>query len=279
MDDIKNKKPINNKKMSNSKKKAYRKRKAKKSRINYKLKMWIISIIIILGILTLGTALLGGMLFKIDFIEVNGQSIYSREEIIESSGIKSGENLFLCNLSLAEKKIDSANPFIDNVKIKRKIPNKIIIQADGAEAGFAFRNQDNNIFIVSKRNKIIEQTEDIPENVLEIRGAELESYNIGDRIVYKNQAIKNIVDEIIEVTMEDNLTIDKIDITDITGISFRYDHRIKVFLGMPDDFDYKIATAKEILENKINEQERGKLDVSSIKNGGKSVFSPDYMID
>ena len=64
--------------------------------------------------------------FDIKKINVHGNVVVTEEEIIFSSGIVNGENIFSVSLSQAKDSISSMG-YIESVKIKRKLPSTIEI--------------------------------------------------------------------------------------------------------------------------------------------------------
>ena len=65
-------------------------------------------------------------LFNIKQINIQGNNKITNEEIISLSQIKIDENTYKTNIHKAQHKI-LENPYINDVKIKRKIPDKIVI--------------------------------------------------------------------------------------------------------------------------------------------------------
>ena len=70
--------------------------------------------------------------------------------------------------------------------------------------------------------------------------------------------------------------ITEIDATNMADISFTYENRIKVKLGIPEDLDYKIRTAMIIINDKIDSattvKTAGVLDVSRCNTTKRSYF-------
>ena len=64
--------------------------------------------------------------FEIKFIVVQGNKNVSREEIIELSSIYYGENIFRINKRNSIKSIFQ-NPFVKMIKIKRVLPDKVLL--------------------------------------------------------------------------------------------------------------------------------------------------------
>ena len=65
--------------------------------------------------------------FQVQSIEVEGISSLSEEKAITLSGIQKGENIFFVNTWAAKKSLRQ-NPFVQAVKVKRHLPNKILLQ-------------------------------------------------------------------------------------------------------------------------------------------------------
>ncbi len=70
--------------------------------------------------------LLKSDLFNLSEIEIVGNSILKKDEVINEEKLITKKNIFSYNLKDIKKEIQS-NPYVDDVKVKRKLPNKIII--------------------------------------------------------------------------------------------------------------------------------------------------------
>ena len=68
--------------------------------------------------------------FKVDTIEVTGNSRYTAQEIADSGGIHVGDNLFLVNKFSAAEAITRSLPYISSVRISRKLPDTLCIQVE-----------------------------------------------------------------------------------------------------------------------------------------------------
>ena len=62
------------------------------------------------------------LFFKVDTISVSGNDRYSRETILAASGVSEGDNLFLLNKYDAAAKITEALPYVESVRLSRKLP-------------------------------------------------------------------------------------------------------------------------------------------------------------
>lgn len=65
--------------------------------------------------------------FAAKTLEIKGNHVLSKEEIIKESGINPGDNIFAVNISKVRRKI-LANPWTAEVEVNRKIPSVIAIK-------------------------------------------------------------------------------------------------------------------------------------------------------
>ena len=120
-----------NKNISNNKKKpAVTKKISKKQEMAIKKRKLILKIIrtiILIGIL-IGTLIyiLLSPLFNIKDVTVTGNNKLSRKEIISLSEIRTEENIFKTSKNDIKNRIKT-NPYVENVKIRRKLPDKVEI--------------------------------------------------------------------------------------------------------------------------------------------------------
>lgn len=120
-----------NKNISNNKKKpAVTKKISKKQEMAIKKRKLILKIIrtiILIGIL-IGTLIyiLLSPLFNIKDVTVTGNNKLSGEEIISLSEIRTEENIFKTSKNDIKNRIKT-NPYVENVKIRRKLPDKVEI--------------------------------------------------------------------------------------------------------------------------------------------------------
>ena len=65
--------------------------------------------------------------FKVDTIEVTGNSRYTQEEIVEVTGIEKGDNLYGWNKFAIAQRLRQTLPYIGEVTIRRALPSTILI--------------------------------------------------------------------------------------------------------------------------------------------------------
>ncbi len=234
----------------------------------------IIFVLIILILLIFGFVKLTNKIFSVKNIISESNTKYTSQDIINNSGINIGDNLLFLDTKKARNNIYKNLSYIENIQIKKKFPDKIIINTSISEIKYNLISQDNNkYYLISKNSKILEtREENIPELVT-LTGIKFFVSDLGD-IVYEDSNIKNIIKKICDLCENKNLNLIKsIDFSDKFNIIINYDDRINILFGDSQDIEYKILTISEIILNRINNSEKGTLDVRELKNTSKSYFN------
>ena len=211
--------------------------------------------------------------FKIDEIAVEGITRYSQEEIIEASLIHKNDNLLLCSTSPGEKKIVSEIPYVENVSIRKKLFNQIVIHITEARPTSIVENK-GRYYVLSQKGKIIEIDKKKLYDVPSILGAKLKNETLCAYAEYENDNIKKYIDEIMEKVAQYKLKdVETIDITSPTHIVLIRKNGFRISIGSPENIDCKFKTIMEVMEKDVPLSATGELDVSlSDTEGGKSYL-------
>ena len=234
----------------------------------------IITVVLIVGIVLSLT-----VLFKTQVYEVTGVTKYSESEIIDACGISKGQNIFLAPKRPAEKRIMNEFPYVEEAHVSFKIPDTIKIGVIEAVEGYMVKNSDTEFLVVSTKGRILDivnnkDAYDLPIFI----GPKPTTGEIGDYISYEDDTLVTMIDSITQ-TFADNgyQGITEIDATDMADISFTYDDRVKVKLGVPEDIDYKVRTAMTIINENLDKnntgETKGVLDVSRCNSTRRSYFN------
>ncbi len=86
--------------------------------------------------------------FLVSEVEVQGASRIPKKELISQSGIKPGDNIFSLDFSAIRDRI-LENPWIREVSIERRLPDKIVIHVD-ERMPFALARINDRIYIVDR---------------------------------------------------------------------------------------------------------------------------------
>lgn len=242
-----------------------------------KIKRFFTAFSIFLVIAIISVMLSLTVFFKTEKIIVTGETRYSQEDIINLSGIVTGENIFLCDKAAASKKIVDALPFVAQANVGFVIPNAITIEIVEDVPSYAIGYSDG-YYIIGENGRILEKTAENYDNLPIVQGTEITTNIIGEYADFTDENITSILNELVKVLDAykfENVTV--IDISDTANIMFVYDDRITVVIGLPEDISYKVKTAQTIINEKLDPNNtgliKGRLDVSMCNDTKKSYFN------
>lgn len=218
------------------------------------------------------------ILFKVETIEVVGNKYYSSEDIIKKSGINKDENIFLCSEKTTNKNLSSDFPYIDNIKLKRDIPNKIIICVNETQES-AFVKFNDKYAILNSNDKVLDIIDSKKDNLTEIVGVNISDATVGKEIQFEDATKQNIVKDIQNVLSTEKLDkITQIDVTQLDNPSFVYNSTLKVQLGSSsDDISKKVNFAAKIIAKSPDvANNKGTLDASMANTDNKVYFNPEF---
>ena len=219
------------------------------------------------------------VLFKCGSIEVTGTTRYTAEEIIASTGIKTGENLLHIDTKKAEESVMNAFAFVDKVSVKKNFPTKIVVEITEAQNWFAL-NQSGKTVVISRGGRVLGA---IPaDGLVVVKGFEAESLDTGSQLSSTVDAKNKIIMEIFETAEKVGLAnVTEIDLTDRFSIKITVDDRIVLNLGSSVQLESKLRVGQALIEKEISEDERvsvlltnpEKVAVESLSHGQKPVQS------
>lgn len=210
--------------------------------------------------------------FNIKNINVVGLKKYTNEQLINAVGIKSDNNIFLQVLR-HNKNNYTELPYIENVKVSLKFPNKIEMKVTERQSiYFAYDKERNKFYRLDKNGYILEnidinsKTKDeiltygIPFDENVTLGTKINDISITNLAMYSNIHNKfnhyKINGTITKVNFENSLT------------TVTLDDKLNVVLPNDTNIDYNMTLLKSILEN-IPQDSVGVIDMTI----SKPVFS------
>ena len=234
-----------------------------------------------LFLLVLGTALTLSLtvLFRVETIEVQGESRYTAEQILEASGLETGGNLFLTDIDAASEAIEKKLPYIGEADVKRVLPSEIEIAVSEEQVAGAVLD-DTQYILVGVSGKVLERVTERPEGYPLVKGMVVQSAVIGTPIVYEDGDSTSVFEKLAQAIDELSLeNVTEIDLTDSYSTTVLYDNRILLKLGPPTSFKEKLNTFLTLLEGgNLTDTDRGTLDLSLVVDTDRSYFSEDFSV-
>ena len=218
----------------------------KKKRVKRIIKWTSLALIIIAGAIFA----FASPLFNITQIEVVTNNLLSKDKVISLSGIKKDQNIFRFLKSDVIKKIKE-DPYVQDVKINRQLPNKVQIDIEERQRNFSLEFLNGYAYI-NNQGYILEISQD-KLNLPVIKGASTEENNItpGKRLEQKDLEKLEVAIKIMTIAKENELD-EKVTSIDISNkneyILYLESEKKTVYLGNQENLTTKMLYTKKIIE-------------------------------
>ena len=215
--------------------------------------------------------------FKVSAIEVEGNDLYTAQEVIDASGIEEGDNLVFVNCIAADSRIYSKLSYIENVSVTRKLPNKVIIKIveSKGEAAIAYGGE---MWILGTDCKLLQKADaSQTADMITVTGINPTAPTLGETLVGdasdtgKVTYLAEMLTAMSRFDMCDDIT--KIDMSNVASPEFDYLGRFTVKMGSYENVEYKIELLLSAV-NMLEDGDTGTIDLS-LSADNKAHFSPD----
>ena len=210
------------------------------------------------------------VLFKIGGFRVEGDCIYTQEELIEAFGHPAGENMFQFKISEAEAQMAEKLPYLETIKVRRSLPSTVVFLVTAAQEKYAV-DTGSGVLVLSESLKILKDTDTVPEGLCRLEGVTPQSKVTGRTLTTGDATSDTLIETVLTAIADSGLQqVTAVDFSDPYEISLKYADRITVRLGTTAQLDYKLAMVEKTLEDSyFTDSTTGTLDAS---DAGKTVF-------
>ncbi|MGE4284976.1 MAG: cell division protein FtsQ/DivIB [Clostridia bacterium] len=218
--------------------------------------------IIVLLVMAIVLTSLFTPLFNITNIKIEGMEKVTQQVILDVSGIEKDMNIFHINLNTVRNHIGGI-PYIDSVKIKRKLPNTVIITIVERKPVGCIPFMGSYIFIDAKGNVLEVASQIENQDIPIINGLKFNEFKMGERIKVDEENKLDIIVSCVKELINSNL-LDKtglIDVHDVDNIQLNIEGRIVVNMGDVSRMRHKMEFLVAIL-NEIKSEQKGFIDLS-----------------
>lgn len=198
--------------------------------------------------------------FRIDNIQVVGNTSYTDSEIIEVSDIVKGDNLIRVPTGKVKEALTTKLPFVSEVKIDRKFPSTVKITVKETEEVLMIDNGKTKVS-ADLNGKVLKKYSKAKEGLIGVTlSAECE-LKPGRNIVFKNDRESELFNNYLDLINSDLYDINFINISDAFNSYIKIDDRIIVSFGSATYFEEKLAFLNSGYK-KISENASGIFDLS-----------------
>ena len=225
-------------------------------------------------LLLVGIWVLIAFVFKIGNMQVSGSSIYNETVIFEKFGYRAGDNLFTFNKRKAEQELAAALPYLETVKITRRLPDTVRIEVTGSVEQYCFVQPDGSTVITSPSLKVLRLGSNAG-GLLEVRGVGFEAPVPGQPLaVTEEERLQAVSDVLAALETGELKNYSALDMSDPYSISFKCEDRFIVRLGTTVNLEYKLRLVSEMIYNSLEPDATGLIDASSAWTSRSAYYRP-----
>jgi cell division septal protein FtsQ len=203
---------------------------------------------------------------KVETVSVEGGSRYGDEEILAVSGLEPGGNLWTESERAVRAAVKSAFPYISDVQLIRKFPDKLIIRVTEASPAAKIQLTDGTFALISENGNVLTVEESASDGVL-LTGLTVAECIPGQMLTVEDSSAEtfNYVKEILQQLREFDLLNRATYLqASIMNPKFDLDSKYVVELGARSGTDGKLSMLIRTL-NEIPAGEHGRI-VLSVKD-------------
>jgi len=195
-------------------------------------------------------------------IRVEGASVHTISDIIESSGLSIGDNLMFVNTQNVSLKIREELPFVSAAHVSRVLPDTVLIEITES-AAVAITKFAGELHIIDSSGRVLAHSSEgvlslpgiNPDDLIEIRGIEVEDAVTGGVLKSEFGAetkLQNMQEVLAAIEREGfEKDVSYLDVSSISNIHFGYMDLYRVVLGERRFLRYKM----ERLQTAVSEIE------------------------
>lgn len=245
----------------------------KKMKRRQKRELALLTVIVLIASIAAIMLLTPG--FEIKKVEVHGNSVLQDEEIIRSSGIVTGVNIFGVSLGEVKDNIKSMG-YIESVKVKRSLPSTVKITVV-EEVGVGYIKAEDGYVIITADGRCVDITDGLEDSkdgkktattpqLPKIKGMKNVKYKVGNIITAENEAQLTSLLTCLHEFSKYGYIFDmrEIDVSDTTDIKFYYKSKdLCVTVGDTDRVGYKMECFGPIL-SELGENPTGYINLERL---------------
>lgn len=181
--------------------------------------------------------------FALKNIEARGNSQVTEAEIIKKSGLRPGINYFELDTELVKKRLLSI-PLMETVKVKKRIPDGVVITIEEREPLALFCAQESFVVIDGKGYCLEKYTTSKSYDLPIITGLKPDSLNPGERV--SNSGYLKSVLAVLDKDVQQ--LVSEINIANTDNLVAYTRQGIPVYLGTPEKLPEKLELAASYLD-------------------------------
>ncbi len=222
----------------------------------------LVVMLAVVAAMVLGVAIF----FRVQNVDVQGNAIYAKEQVVTASGVEVGDNLLMVNRPNIVGRIQAKMPYVQKVSVGRILPDTIVIQIQESEIAGLVQTDVGGGCYVNADGRILGQTvEGFRGQIVELTGFTITSPKIGDQAV-ATEGQSEQMEAALQVLRQMEGTgiigqITAIDASKSYDLKVHCADRLEILLGSTEQLSYKIQYLQVVLDG-LEDYQTGYVDLT-----------------
>ena len=202
--------------------------------------------------------------FKVRTVEVQGNSVYDSQTVMDASGISAGDNLLAVNKAAVAGKLKAALPYVEQVRIARVLPDTIVLEVRESDAVFSVKADGGQNWLMSFSGRLLEQvTEETAQQHPSIVGFTVTGPEVGKQAMAENADALAAATSVLKQLQGTGIVekVSKLDVSKPYDLILWYTDQYEIRLGGTDKMDYKVKYLLAVLEQ-LTDYQTGTIDLT-----------------
>ena len=204
--------------------------------------------------------------FRVHTVEVQGNTIYSKEQVVKASGVEAGDNLLMVNRAAVAGSIKARMPYVRDVSVSPMLPDTVVIQIKESDVAVLVQSDIGADWYVNTDGRIMgSSVEGFRGQVVELTGVTITAPKTGEQAAASEGQAENLHAALQVIRqMEGTGLIGQISALDAEksfDLILYCGDRLDILLGGTEELEYKIQYLQVILEE-LEEYQKGTIDLT-----------------
>lgn len=204
--------------------------------------------------------------FQVRQVEVQGNRIYSEEQIIKIVGVEPGDNLLMVNRAAVAGRVKAELPYVEKVSVGRILPDTVVVKVKESDVAGLVQSDVGSSWYINAEGRVMGASVDgFDGQVIELTGFAITAPKVGEQAVAamemgeQLQAALSVMKEMDKTGLLEMVTT--IQAEKSYDLRLRCAEQYEVHLGGTDELDYKIWMLQEVLKQ-LEPYQTGVIDLT-----------------
>lgn len=230
--------------------------------------------LIVKNAVTVGTVLVFAVVFiliycysrgaLIETVIIDGESVYSSEQIQAAAGIERGKNMLSLREKKVKKDITKKLPYIKDVKMEYDLPDTVILTIKATSDKYVITGQNSWLTLDTDGKIVSDKKQKIKSGMFRVDGFDVQNFVQGETYVPEgaNKERYRLMEKMVSL-FEKSDVIDTavINLQNIEDVVVTVDGKVAVYLGNCKNLEEKIPYTSGIIAEVRNTGKSGYVDM------------------